>query len=133
MSTYRGSKMRSGSGPPGNSTVFSGNSGISALAAPALRDMKHASGGLESGLEVLEQLAVQATEPAVAHDQRVIAGTQGLRELGGHRIDLRHRMTARPERGDERCSVPTEIGWREEPHLVCQRERGTQRVPMHTH
>src|SRR6185312_6456828 len=125
--------MRSGSGPPGNSTVLSGNSGISALAASALRDMRYASGGLESGLAVLEQLAVQAAEPAVAHDQRVIAGTQGLRELGSHRVDLRNGVAARAERGYERGRIPAEIGRREEPHLVRQRERGTERVAMHAH
>src|SRR5579885_2397262 len=72
ISTYRGSKMRSGSGPPGYRTAFNGKSGISAE-----------MGGLpEALLEGSDELAVQAAEAAVAHDQHLIARMQGPGEIG---------------------------------------------------
>ncbi len=73
---------------------------------------------------------MQAAETPVAHDQRVIARTQGLCELLRQCIDLCDCVPPRAQRGDERRGVPAEVGRREQPDLISERERRAEGVAV---
>ena len=122
MSTYRGSKIRSGSGPPGNNTVLSGNRGVTGLLCTSVLTF-----------QFREQLPVQSAEPAVAHDQHVIAWLCRLCKLGSQGTNIPARMPALTQRRNDGPRIPAQVRRREEPHLIRSQERGAKRALVDSH
>ena len=57
-----------------------------------------------------EQLVVQAAEAAVAHDEHVVAGRGGARQLARQRVDVGAGVAARAERAQHRAGIPAQVG-----------------------
>src|SRR5882724_1915827 len=70
--------MRSGRAPPGNSTVLRGKMGISATSAAWCR----------VSFQPVDELLVESTEAAIAHDQYMVATLH----FGHHRVGERAQV-----------------------------------------
>src|SRR5262249_57224379 len=66
--------------------------------------------------ELAEELAVQAAEAAVAHDEHVIAGARARGEVARERVDVIAHLGARAERARHVAHVPAEIVGRRAPN-----------------
>src|SRR3954469_12046233 len=99
--------MRSGSGPPGNSTVCSGN-----------RAMTLPSKLGRLAFQRLEQLAVQTTESSIAHDEHLVAGPRGAGEALDQLVERACQPALVAQRGQPATRLPAEIRWRKHPYRV---------------
>src|SRR5471030_1321562 len=101
--------MSSGSGPPGNSTMFNGKSGIISMLQGPSRS--------QPDFELCQQLPVQAAEAAIAHDQHVIARAKLLPEPLEETLQRGRDVCALSQDAQRRRQIPAEISWRQKPAL----------------
>src|SRR5215207_8691568 len=99
--------MRNRSGPPGNSTVCSGNKGM--LAEVALRMGTNGAPRCLLLREPLQELAVDAAETAVGHDQHVVAAGERCPERGDQLLEVLRQGRAIAEGGDRARHVPAHV------------------------
>src|SRR5512138_3071377 len=102
--------MRRRSGPPGNSTVFSGNRGRTTdISAPCTASALS---------QPVQQFSVNAAETAVGHDEHVIAADQRPLETGDQLIEVTHGLRALAECRDRARHVPGDIRSLIHPYVI---------------
>src|SRR5574337_948952 len=118
--------MRSGSGPPGNSTVLSGNSArFSGMPLLGL------AGRRGPALQALDEFFMHRAETAVRHDEHVIAAAH-FRGHGIHQLrQISADTGARTQRLHGSRYVPGDIGRTIHEYAIGVVERSRKAVAMH--